>query len=383
MPPKKATPETPRRGLGGIRTRQETLVNQVVAQVTNGFDDKFNRLENAIAAMAARPVERDPPPQKKKTTNNKRKRVQPPQLESDQDTDDEVGNIVMQEVHIPPERQAGIRRKQGQPPRVRQTLDPRPDVQPTVNTGWKAWIDAQHQRPAENIPRPLSVSDMNFDSEDDIQHILSTTAHQLARGNQRPGLFPHKYISRGPEQRRATLNSLSLPEYNWATLRMIKDSKVLQEIKPFIISHLEEVNEDACDYDWPTAVRRWSEEVYTQIAENRLPAGWASSERIQFLRLTTSRISTARLTVKENIVRPRQYPSATATNQELYKGGPPCQQFNSAQGCRQQSGHIGQNGVKLIHVCAYCLINLAAVNLHSESVCRNKARRNFNNANHF
>lgn len=216
-----------------------------------------------------------------------------------------------------------------------------------------------------------------------IFNILSTTAHQLARGNQRPGLFPHKYISRGPEQRRASLNSLSLPEYNWATLRMVKDHRVPEEIKPYIISHLEEVNEDACEYDWPSAVRRWSEEVYTQVAEGRLPAGWASTDRIQFLRLTTSRVSTARLGAKDQPSKHRQFTAPAPSNQELFRGGAPCRDFNSPQGCGLQSGHITANGVKLIHVCAFCLINLAAVNLHSEAVCRNKVRKNSNNFSHF
>lgn len=228
----------------------------------------------------------------------------------------------------------------------RQTLPTRhnvPAAAALANDGWKAWIAAQQNRPNEPENLPLSVKDFTFDNEEDIQHILSSTAHQLARGNQRPGLFPHKYVARGPEQRRATLNSLSLPEYNWATLRMIGDKKVPADIKPYIISHLEEVNKDACEYDWASAVRRWSEQVYTQIAEDRLPAGWASTDRIQFLRLTTSRVSNAKIINKDQNVKQKAAPSGSTTQYEsfkggeAYKGGPPCQQFNPSRGvaCNQ------------------------------------------------
>lgn len=347
MPPKKQTPKSGKRTAGSIRTRQETLVDQVVAQVSGNFEDKFQRLENAIAAIVPNPPQQTPAEAVDKPAKGKRKRKQIPLPESDSDTDEEVQQIVGSQ-----DPAATVRKiikplqKLAEPSTARQTPARRHDAQPTVNTGWKAWINAQHDRQPEEGALPLAIKDINFDSEEDIQHILSTTAHQLARGNQRPGLFPHKYISRGPEQRRATLNSLSLPEYNWATLRLVKDHKVPDDIKPYIISHLEEVNEDACDYDWPSAVRRWSEEVYTQIAEGRLQAGWASNERIQFLRLTTSRVSTARLPPKEpkeQFPRQKQFSSAAATNQELYKGGPPCREFNAPQGCRLQSGHIGAN----------------------------------------
>lgn len=58
MPPKKQTKDNAKRTAGVIRTRQETLVDQVVAQVSVGFNDKFERLEQAIAAIAPAAPER-------------------------------------------------------------------------------------------------------------------------------------------------------------------------------------------------------------------------------------------------------------------------------------------------------------------------------------
>lgn len=54
---------------------------------------------------------------------------------------------------------------------------------------------------------------------------------------------------------------------------MTKDERVPDEIKPELYNHVEDILEDACTYDWPKAVRKWSEQVFNMIAHNRLPLG--------------------------------------------------------------------------------------------------------------
>lgn len=68
----------------------------------------------------------------------------------------------------------------------------------------------------------------------------------------------------------------------------------------------------------------------------------------------------------------RRYPAVTHHN-DLLRGGPPCKDFNSAQGCTMQLGH-SLHGKKQIHVCSYCLLNTAAAHPHSEANCRTKQR---------
>lgn len=46
-----------------------------------------------------------------------------------------------------------------------------------------------------------------------VKHILEATVTHLSAENSKPGFFPHKYICRGPEKHKATLNSLSLQEH--------------------------------------------------------------------------------------------------------------------------------------------------------------------------
>lgn len=164
---------------------------------------------------------------------------------------------------------------------------------------------------------------------------------------------------------------------------MIKDELLPPQDRPYIIQHLEEINQDAIDYDWATAVCCWSEEVFTLVAENRLIGGWANTSQVQMLRISMSKLITARREDKDH---PRDYfgrnkAPQTVTSTEVFKGGPPCPHYNSQLGCPLQSGHSGPNSRRYVHVCAYCLTQSAAANHHSETVCRNKARQGY--GNHF
>lgn len=276
------------------------------------------------------------------------------------------------------------------PEQVRQTpiQTSRPPLTPNVNTQWDAWIAAQQTVPIQTQPLPMSVSELNMDDDEHLHRILTTTAHHLARGTQKSGFFVHNYVTRGREKRRTALNMLTLPEYNWGLCMMIKDELLPANDRPYIIQHLEEINQDAIDYDWATAVRCWSEEVFTLVAENRLLGGWSNTSQIQMLRISMSKLITARRVEKDpskdqfskDQFNRFRAPQATATA-EVFKGGPPCPQYNSQLGCPLQSGHGGPNGRRYVHVCSFCLAQTAAANHHSEVMCRNKAKQNY--GNHF
>lgn len=111
--------------------------------------------------------------------------------------------------------------------------------------------------------------------EAQVQNVLLNTASHLAKGNVPSGFYPHKYVRRGPEKKHMGLNTLTTVEYIGGIFKMIKDPAVPANIKPYLYSHMEELVEDAADYDWQTAVRPWSEEIFTLIAEGRLAEGWA------------------------------------------------------------------------------------------------------------
>lgn len=77
----------------------------------------------------------------------------------------------------------------------------------------------------------------------------------------------HFHVTRGKKKVKATLGDLSLAEYNYGLIQMIKLHEGI--IKKAMQTHLEEINEDAMYYNWDD-IRSWSEEVCSRISEGRL-----------------------------------------------------------------------------------------------------------------
>lgn len=225
-------------------------------------------------------------------------------------------------------------------------------------------------------PRPLpSAANAFVDDEaldKTVQRLLESTAHQLSSGTGTQGFCPHKYVRRGPEKKRATLNTLSLTEYAWGLCRMVNDEKVPSDMKPYIFNHLEEILDDAEHYDWAGGVRRWSEEVFSQLAEGRL-RGWHAQHQIQMLRVTLAKVPINKVQTQRDTAHPYGPKPAAASSTEVFKGGPLCQAYNSQNGCNLPSGHL-VNGKRVMHVCTYCLFNTSAAHTHPENECRNRLR---------
>lgn len=85
-----------------------------------------------------------------------------------------------------------------------------------ISSSWAAWSTAHQNRPSSTTMAPIlptSTHDPGFYSDVDAQvkHLLATTAHNLGKGNSQPYDFPYKYILRGPEKIKATINSVTLP----------------------------------------------------------------------------------------------------------------------------------------------------------------------------
>lgn len=121
---------------------------------------------------------------------------------------------------------------------------------------------------------------------------------------------------------------------------MVKDVKTDPLIKPALLSHLEV----SAKFEWP-AVRRWSEEIFSMVSEDRLPKCWFSAARIQLKRMSMSRLDTACLSLQKDQrdQQPDRFKNkhyGGSQQQELYAGGgPPCLAFNSPAGCFLFSGH--------------------------------------------
>lgn len=158
---------------------------------------------------------------------------------------------------------------------------------------WAAWSTAyEHLATAPSASSaasslPFSVHNISYNEAVDsqVKQILATTVHNLGKGNNQPYDFPYKYILRGPKKIKASINSVTLPEHLWGIFRMIHDPKTNPDTKPCLIVHVEQIVEDAREYEWETGVRRWSEEVFSRISEGRLVNGWHSTDEIQGIRM--------------------------------------------------------------------------------------------------
>ena len=216
--------------------------------------------------------------------------------------------------------------------------------------------------------------DPNID--DQVRSILETTAHHLvAKGKK--GIYPHNHVFKGPKKEKSSLGELSLAEHAWGIMRIIESDKTPADIKPHLVTHLDEVLEDARDFSWPN-VRRWSEEIFALVAESRLKGGWANDNRIQMLRMSMSRVAphTSAGAIsgqsKSQSSAGRPHPQSATTTTEL-KGGPPCKEYNAGN-CTLQSGHI-VDSFRRPHICSYCLTQLSSIHQHPEKECRIKARQ--------
>lgn len=243
---------------------------------------------------------------------------------------------------------------------------------------WDSWsatlLEAGALGTSHNTTRPLSTRDsVSADIQAQVKNILESTASHFSKGTRKPNNFPYEYVVRGEQRKVASPNSVTLAEHIWGIIEMIKDPLINNAIKPALLDHIDEIVEDCRDYDWATAVRRWSEEVFSLVAENRLPRGWLSSDKIQLLRISMSKISTARLQTARDPYKQKPQAAIGNTASDYWKAGPPCRAFNSSDGCDLQPGHM-VNGRRVQHVCSYCFVSAAATFPHSEQSCRNKYR---------
>lgn len=145
--------------------------------------------------------------------------------------------------------------------------------------------------------RPVCIAELLNDPVRQMQacSIVDNTPSLLFKGTNKVKQYPFEYVRRGDDKRPTAMNSLSLPEHLWGIFAMIHDPATANNIKPALLRHVEEIVEDCRDYEWSTAVRRWSEECFSLVAENRLPQGWLTAGRIQLLRVSISRVSTAKI----------------------------------------------------------------------------------------
>lgn len=294
--------------------KEEEMIERITARINDCLDTKLEHFFQA--AQAPRPAvtvpspnvvrtrkrareaeEEEPAPQPKRVAGNTKKKAQ---KEVPQSTS--RGNIDL--TPSPSRPSLNSRQATARPPAS--SVAPRDFNEMATGVGlanmaapmnannpWAAWSAGQPhsaQRFGFEFSPPTDTASAAYDDQVDshVKQILASSVHNLAKGNVLSGVFPFKHVLRGPEKRQAQINSVTLSEHLWGMFRIICDPKVDPSIKPELMRHMEQIVEDGQEFDWELGVRRWSEEVFSRVAQNRLPLGWHSRNEIQMLRLTIS-----------------------------------------------------------------------------------------------
>ena len=227
-------------------------------------------------------------------------------------------------------------------------------------------------------PTTLQELDESADLQERVAHLMSAALapHPHLSGKK---LFAHSYIRRGSKKTRTTLGDLTLAEYNLGFMRLLNSREVDPEDRPYMLHHIENVNEDAITYPF-SDVRAWSEDICVAIAEGDLT--WDDHYKIDISRLKLSQNGPAGRERGDHGL-DRRDGDRRATNggaldphtdfsAELRaaRPGPPCRQYNSG-GCSHKSHHVS-NGFRQLHICSSCVFHKCLLIPHPITDCKSR-----------
>ena len=76
-----------------------------------------------------------------------------------------------------------------------------------------------------------------------VAEALHAVATPFTAGAGRQKQFPHNFVTRGQKQQKTELGELSMGEYIWGLIQLIKSKDPLDEAIPYMNQHLERVVE--------------------------------------------------------------------------------------------------------------------------------------------
>ena len=194
---------------------------------------------------------------------------------------------------------------------------------------------------------------------------LQAAAAPFTTGIGKHASFPHQTVNRGSKKDKTGLGELTLPEYIWGFLQILKAKDPSDPDVPYMNHHLEMLVEDAKEFSWEM-VRKWSEEVLSRISLGKLT--WSNTYEIDRLQTRISHDTAGQITKSDYTKSEGGYKMADHVRRA--KAGPPCRLFQTGT-CSHNSDHI-TNGYRQLHVCAYCITNKCELHPHSQADCKTK-----------
>ena len=213
---------------------------------------------------------------------------------------------------------------------------------------------------------------------------LIVTAAQDKKTTRKKGIpasyvFPFEVVDRGEEGKTIKKGDASKDEYILGLIRLQSSPDFPRDSVPELIQHLESVLQDNCVIPWPV-VRRYSEDIFTRIADGRLPKGWKDPVALQGVRLEALAIMQHLLpqAQTQNRHNNQRFPSEPRNPYDKATSGTPCMVWNrDVERCTKaekgESHTIGTN--KYAHICGYCANVRHIVAAHPESRCYSKRAR--------
>ena len=216
--------------------------------------------------------------------------------------------------------------------------------------------------------RPTTLQDLEADPH--MTHRVTQALHAMttpfAAGTGKHAHFPHQLVDRGTKKQKTALGELTLPEYLWGFIQLIKAKEPNHPDVPFMYAHMERITEDAKTYDW-SSVRAWSEEILVRIYGGKLV--WSNSYEIDRLQTQFSHQYKPDTPASDSVHK-SETGYKMSESLKRAKPGPPCKPYQ-ASSCTQTADHIN-NGYRQLHVCTYCLSNKCELHPHSLSECKTK-----------
>ena len=243
-------------------------------------------------------------------------------------------------------------------------------------SGWPAL-------PARPPPQaPVDNSNHTSEAAEEAVRLIVAAAQdkKLPRKKGIPSsyVFPYELVERGYEGKHIKKGDASREEYTLGLRRLESNPDFPRYALAALSRHQDIIAQDNCTIPWPV-VRRYSEDIFTRIADGRIPLGWSDTTALDNVRIE-------HIAMAQHLPTPAPQPKSSAYKHTAEPRNPydkatngiPCAVWNrDTEKCekadRGETHTVGH--VKYAHICGFCANVRHIVAGHPESSCySNKAR---------
>ena len=200
---------------------------------------------------------------------------------------------------------------------------------------------------------------------------------RLKKGSADGFVFPYQLVDRGDLGKKIKKGESTREEYVLGLIRLSKHPKFPAADVQALAAHQAIIARDNCKLPWQL-VRRYSEEIFAQIADGRLPGGWSDTGAIDLIRIETIAMSN----IGEYETTNTKYNSRSAGDPKKQYDkasmGTPCIVWNKeASNCdKAQKGEKHGSGAQTYaHICGFCAYVRRVAANHPEHKCYSKKAR--------